>query len=598
MTTRRNLFKFVGGSAVGALLTPAPWRLITDTALWSENWPGIPRPARGEIRARYTNCSLCPAGCAVRARCVGDQPVSLAGVKNHPLSHGALCPWGIAGHQLAYHPERLRQAPVAQASAAIAGALAHSGSSARVALLDLRPGRTASWTYRRAMAALPNGTYIARSAPAWGYDLAAARTVLSLGAPLVDGWGTPGNVLAARTHFRLIQADAVETRTAAFADLWLPIQAGSEAALALAVAGEMTVADAARITGLPEKQIGDVIAELRANGPSLVLARDASPEALAANIALGAPGHTLAARRETPVPDAWQKSAPVTALEAVPDASIRVLFIDESAPGEYIPWSAIAPKLVADGALVVAFAWTREGYGRHAQFTLPASVYGEALDDIPAAIDGTAALFRLSVPLTAPPAAVVNPADFIAKLAGLTADQAFRERADAIHQAARGQVFTPADSKTTPLKDLAADDFWKALNAGGCWMDEKADQDAVRKVGQALSPAGVFSAASSGPLAIVVGESAGPPLSSPLSSKLYRESNLRQPSDRVALAPATAAAAGLANGSRAVFETGSTRLAVTVTLDPGLPPGVVRIAAGSATCDFQGAAARGKVVPA
>ena len=91
-TTRRDLFKFVGGSAAGALLTPAPWRLITDTALWSENWPGIPRPAEGEIRARYTNCSLCPAGCAVRARCVGDQPVSLAGVKDHPLSHGALCP--------------------------------------------------------------------------------------------------------------------------------------------------------------------------------------------------------------------------------------------------------------------------------------------------------------------------------------------------------------------------------------------------------------------------------------------------------------------------------------------------------------------------
>ena len=42
-TTRRDLFKFVGGSAVGAFLTPAPWRLITDTALWSENWPGIPR---------------------------------------------------------------------------------------------------------------------------------------------------------------------------------------------------------------------------------------------------------------------------------------------------------------------------------------------------------------------------------------------------------------------------------------------------------------------------------------------------------------------------------------------------------------------------
>ena len=80
MRNRRDIFKFAGGAVAGALFTPAPWRLITDTALWSENWPGVPRPARGEIRAKFTNCALCPAGCAVRARCVGDQPVSLAGV--------------------------------------------------------------------------------------------------------------------------------------------------------------------------------------------------------------------------------------------------------------------------------------------------------------------------------------------------------------------------------------------------------------------------------------------------------------------------------------------------------------------------------------
>src|ERR1035438_7274656 len=97
-TTRRDILLFAGGSAVGVLMTPAPWRLITDSALWSENWPGIPRPARGAITAKYTNCSLCTAGCAVRARCVAEQPVSLVGVAGHPLSHGALCAYGLAGH--------------------------------------------------------------------------------------------------------------------------------------------------------------------------------------------------------------------------------------------------------------------------------------------------------------------------------------------------------------------------------------------------------------------------------------------------------------------------------------------------------------------
>src|SRR4051794_33702940 len=113
MTNRRDLFKFAGGAVAGALFTPAPWRLITDTALWRESWPGVPRPERGEVTAKFTNCGLCPAGCAVRARCVGPNPVSLAGV------NGGLCPFGLTAHHLPYHPARLKEGDVAKVSAAL-----------------------------------------------------------------------------------------------------------------------------------------------------------------------------------------------------------------------------------------------------------------------------------------------------------------------------------------------------------------------------------------------------------------------------------------------------------------------------------------------
>ena len=267
MTTRRDILKFAGGSAVGVLFTPAPWRLITDTALWSENWPGIPRPARGEIHAKLTNCGLCAAGCAVRARCVGEQPVALTG------AHGGLCPFGLTGHHLPYHPERLQQGPAKEAAAAVAVAIAKCAPGERVAVLDLRPGRTASWTYRRAMASLANGVYIAPKPPAAAVNLGAAKTVLSLGAPLLDGWAAPGNVFAARSGFRLIQAEAVESRTAVLADEWLPIRPESEWALAAAIAGEMTASQAADATGLPEIRIAALARELRENGPSLVIDR-------------------------------------------------------------------------------------------------------------------------------------------------------------------------------------------------------------------------------------------------------------------------------------------------------------------------------------
>src|SRR5581483_7199820 len=129
-TTRRDLFKFAAGGAAGLALTPAPWRLVTDSALWSENWPGIPRPARGEIRTRSTHCTLCPAGCAVRARCVGAQPVSLAG-----LPGGPLCAFGLTGHHMPYHADRITQGDARTAAEAIRAAAARRRANQSIAVL-------------------------------------------------------------------------------------------------------------------------------------------------------------------------------------------------------------------------------------------------------------------------------------------------------------------------------------------------------------------------------------------------------------------------------------------------------------------------------
>ena len=150
--TRRDIFKFAGGAAAGVLFTPAPWRLITDTALWSENWPGIPRPARGEIRAKFTNCALCPAGCAVRARCVGEQPVSLAGVC------GGLCPFGLTAHHLGIVDSRLGAKLVQNILPRL-----HRG------LLAVREARFFESTHRRGLVAFTLGgwAHAARGMAPW-----------------------------------------------------------------------------------------------------------------------------------------------------------------------------------------------------------------------------------------------------------------------------------------------------------------------------------------------------------------------------------------------------------------------------------------------
>src|SRR5208283_2734809 len=201
--------------------------------------------------------------------------------------------------------------------------------------------------------------------PAYAIDLAAARTVVSFGAPLFDGWGTPGNVFAARANFRLIQVEPVESRTAALADIWLPIRPGTESAIASALTGEIAIAEAARATGVDEKTLG-AAKEAMAAGPVLALAADPGVTPGNWNAELGALGRTVVARREAPVPEAWKKAAPSTAVSAAPDRSIRVLLIDESLPGGYVPWQDIEPKL-APNAAVVVFSSTSEGYARHAQ---------------------------------------------------------------------------------------------------------------------------------------------------------------------------------------------------------------------------------------
>jgi hypothetical protein len=351
-TTRRNAVKFIAGSAVGVMFTPAPWHFIRDTTLWSESWPGIPEPKHGPVTFKTAQCTLCPGGCAVKARCVADQPVSIAGVD------GGLCPLGVTGHHLPYHPRRLKSGPVEEAKAAVQSALAHG---ARPAVLDLRPGRPASAAYRKAMVER-NGFYMAPPQPAVTVDLAAARTVISVGVPLFEGWLPPAKVWAARNGFRLVQIEPMLSRTATLADEWLPA-------------------------------CTDVAALARkCEGPVLVIDAAMSAEIVALNRELGGWGKTVVPIEDEaggrPLPDGRGSVSGVRqtqnrereradgSLISVPDGAIGVLYIDESGPGAYLPWPEIAPKLAPD-AVVVALTWWRDGYARHTRLALPTPVYPE-----------------------------------------------------------------------------------------------------------------------------------------------------------------------------------------------------------------------------
>ena len=37
--SRRDVLKLAGGAGLGILLSPLPWKLLDDSAIWTQNWP-------------------------------------------------------------------------------------------------------------------------------------------------------------------------------------------------------------------------------------------------------------------------------------------------------------------------------------------------------------------------------------------------------------------------------------------------------------------------------------------------------------------------------------------------------------------------------
>jgi menaquinone reductase, molybdopterin-binding-like subunit len=291
--TRREVLQFVGGSALGLLLTPVPWKVLDDTAIWSQNWPWIPKAQGGDISYASTTCTLCQSACGMRARLVGKQPVSLSGTAQHPFNSGALCTMGILAHHLRYHPARIKQpqkiafgsvngTPLALDSAMeeIARIVNGTAASGSVVILDNRPGRTASAFFRQLGESGPALRYLPLEAPALdvlhsmseaplgalGYDIDAARMILNFGAPLFDSWGTPSRaakLLDARASRRqtIVHIEGMCSRSAERADQWIPARPGSETLVALSLANVIieeklfsqasakTIADLGEFTG-------------------------------------------------------------------------------------------------------------------------------------------------------------------------------------------------------------------------------------------------------------------------------------------------------------------------------------------------------------
>ena len=215
-----------------------------------------------------TACRMCPAGCGIRAFLDPyDNLVTLAGIPDHPVNRGKICAKGMAAINLHYHPERLYDPLVRKGDRAegfegarysyavkrAAELIQQARSQNAVFVVDTQDDDPAF--YARLLLALGADFKICSRPVAemtlrkeidrkvFGCanvqpDLQQAQAVCIFGAnPLESG---PHFIAQARD---LIQArvdrsvpvfvfDPVNTKTAGWADQWLPVRPGTDGLVA------------------------------------------------------------------------------------------------------------------------------------------------------------------------------------------------------------------------------------------------------------------------------------------------------------------------------------------------------------------------------
>jgi anaerobic selenocysteine-containing dehydrogenase len=268
---RRSFLAFVLGGAAGTTLSPLPWKITDDISIWSQNWPWTPVPQSGEISTVNSACTLCPGGCGISVKKVDERVIKIEGLEGHPVNDGGLCILGLAGAQLLYNPTRIQtprkrvngrwqkiswQEAITEIAAKLKE-LRAAGSAHKLACVAGSDRGTVPGLFKRFLSVYGSPNFF-RTPSIWdsyelalyltqgtrsmaGFDIENADFILSFGSGLIEGWGSPGYMFRAKAMMRknggrMDQIEARLSKTAAKSDHWIPINPGTEGALAFGLA--------------------------------------------------------------------------------------------------------------------------------------------------------------------------------------------------------------------------------------------------------------------------------------------------------------------------------------------------------------------------
>ncbi len=274
--SRRRFLQLTGvgtSLAAGALtLRTAAGRAAAQAATAASNGPA-------EVTTVPSVCFQCPAGCGITVKVANGRAFKIEGNRLHPINEGRLCPKGQAGLQILYDPDRIKgplkragnrgegkwtQISWDQAISEVAAKLKEireKGGAHKVVFMSGRnQGQIGGFIGRFCDAyGTPNnvghssicsdgtkhGHFITQGVSDYlGYDWDNTKYLLSFGCGFIEAFRPTTRVLRAFGQMRrgtpvrakIVQVETRMSVTAAKADEWVPINPGTDLALALAIA--------------------------------------------------------------------------------------------------------------------------------------------------------------------------------------------------------------------------------------------------------------------------------------------------------------------------------------------------------------------------
>ena len=399
---RRRFLTVLGVSGGGAAMlsgcsTERIEKLVPYLVQSEDQVPGVPT-------WYASTCTECASGCGLHVKTREGRPIKLEGNPQHPVNRGKLCSAGQAALQGLYNPDRIRE-PMLRTGGTLKAvtwdeAIARlatevSRAQGRLAVLSgAGPGTfsdllvdwaaTAGGTVTRwepighePVRAAARAVFGADELPT--HDFAKARYIVSFGADFLDGWLAPmqSQLGFSESHgfsegrsAKFVAFSPRRDLTGLNADAWHGVVPGSEALVALAMAGivaseratnpralenrlnttafagtTVTPEDAARASGVPAEAIVRVAREFAAAQPGLAVAGGAGSQhrgaaALAAAVNLlnqvaGNVGETVTFGARPAASDGYHELASLMAR--MDGGQVGVLLVHQSNPVYALP---------------------------------------------------------------------------------------------------------------------------------------------------------------------------------------------------------------------------------------------------------------------